>query len=136
MIKRTLFFFPKDNSINNNFLLNLTDHSTGDSIHNRMRNALFEWLSKKLRKFIITKECCLGKLSKHVPQIFTSERKYADVGIKSKSLSRPDVPDVIVQFEVVSNNDVEATRLKLAFGLCDQLRYIMNHSHPIHKIFL
>lgn len=102
--------------------------------HHCVINVLTVWLKRKisesvnLRSCSVSKNCSLGNVSKAVPQPFTSQTKLLDVGLYLSN------GNVIAQFEVVSSQDYDGTVMKLAYGLCDQLRFIMNHRVPVNAI--
>ena len=82
-----------------------------------------------MRSCEVHTNCSLGNVSKDIPQPMTSTTKLVDVGLYSSVDN-----NILAQFEVVSSQDYDGTLMKLAYGLCDQLRFVMNHQHSANTI--
>jgi hypothetical protein len=97
--------------------------------HNDTRDTVVSWLIQNLR---INDDVCV-----------VAERGLNEMARKQPGVNRTKIVDVviflskkwvIVQIEVVSKQDPEATRRKLSFGLIDQLVYLRNNGNDVDEI--
>jgi hypothetical protein len=87
--------------------------------HRSVVQAMKDWIRCNLRdtSVQVMTERSLGPYGEN--QIWLKRTKMYDIAITKNGLVR-------VQLEVESNSDRVATIRKLAYGLCDQLRYLKN----------
>ena len=97
--------------------------------HNDTRDTVVSWLTQNLR---INDDVCV-----------VAERGLNEMARKQPGVNRTKIVDVviflskkwvIVQIEVVSKQDPEATRRKLSIGLIDQLVYLRNNGNDVDEI--